>query len=101
MVDLEIEDNPWVLTNVYAPTKDNVDVQNSFWESLKKVLENYSEKPTIIGGGFNTYLNANKIDKNGGKPEQTSSHSSNLIHFMDEYSPVDVWRGQSKQTRLF
>ena len=87
---MEIEDNPLVLTNVYAPTKDNLDAQNSFLENLKYLLEEYSDKPFVIGGDFNTYLDPN-LDKKGGALEQISSYSSNLTNFIDEYSLVDIW----------
>ena len=100
LISCEIENNPLILVNVYAPTKDNVEAQNFFLEKLRELIEKYSDKPIVIGGDFNTYLNAN-IDKNGGKTQHISTYTSNLINFIEEYSLVDIWRLRNKDKLQF
>ena len=100
LVDTEVENNPLVFLNVYAPTKDNVDFQNNFLENLVTIVGNYSDKPMIIGGDFNTYLDS-KLDKKGGISEPNSSYTSNLINFIEEYALVDIWRKRNKNKPQF
>ena len=80
-----------IVVNIYAPTKDNTTLQNEFLENLKIILENFNDKPFIIGCDFNTYLDC-ELDKRGGISPQTSSYKDNLVQFMEEFSLVDIWR---------
>ena len=80
-----------IVVNIYTPTKDNTTLQNKFIENLKIILENFNDKPFIIGSDFNTYLDC-ELDKRGGISPQTSSYKDNLVQFMEEFSLVDIWR---------
>ena len=100
LLDCEIEGNPLLIVSIYAPTKDNVEHQISFLDNLKMLLEDYSDKPMVIGGDFNTYLNP-KIDKQGGKAEKSSSYHSNLTTLIEEYSLADIWRLRNKDKLQF
>ena len=63
ILDCEIEDQPLVIINVYAPTKDDVLAQNKFLEELVVLIEPYCDKPLLLGGGFNIHFSS--IDKKG------------------------------------
>ena len=49
VISAEVESNPLIIATVYAPTKGNIELQNSFLADLRTVIENYSDKPMIIG----------------------------------------------------
>ena len=89
-----------VIINIYAPTKDSITLQVSFLSNLKEIVEKHSDKPLIIGGDFNTYLNPD-LDKKGGTLEQTSTYQSSLLNFIDEFSLVDIWRIRNKSMSQF
>ena len=84
---------------IYAPTKDNLTLQMSFFSKLKEIVEKHSDKPLIIGGDFNTCLNPD-LDKKGGTLEQISSYQSSLLNFIYEFSLVDIWRIRNKSHNL-
>ena len=50
LLNCEIEENPIVMINLYAPTKDNTIGQNNFIDNLSSIIEEYSDIPMIIGG---------------------------------------------------
>ena len=45
-----VEENEFVLGNIYAPTKDKVAQQNTFITYLISIIETYSDKNMLIGG---------------------------------------------------
>ena len=100
LINCIIGKRPVVMVNVYAPTKDKVLLQNSFLESLRNLVEKYSDKPMIIGGDFNICLNSMK-DKKGGTLERDSTYKSNLLNFIEEYSLVDIWRLKNTDKQQF
>ena len=61
-----IEDNVYVLINIYAPNRDNLTCK--FFKNLHKTLQKENldcEENIICGGDFNIPLNP-KFDKRGG-----------------------------------
>ena len=90
-IDCVIESLSITFINIYAPTKDNLQLQLTFLVELNKILETNASKQIILGGDFNTQLNVN-IDKKGGKFESQSLYSQNLESSMEEYKLVDIWR---------
>ena len=57
ILDSNINDNPYLLINLYAPTKDHCDAQLNFLQHVTDTLEQLNNKNLIIGGDLNTYLN--------------------------------------------
>ena len=100
LVHTELCNRDVIVVNIYAPTKDNTTLQNNFLENLRIILENFTDKPLIIGGDFNTYLDS-ELDKRGGISPQTSSYKDNLIQFMEEFLLVDIWRLRNQDKRQF
>ena len=86
-----LNDTPYVLINVYCPTKDNENLQKCFLEFIDETLQKYSDNNIIMGGDFNTYLNVD-LDKKGGKIEKTSSYANNLKLILNSYNMIDIWR---------
>ena len=102
IINCEIEGNKIVLINLYCPTKDHLNAQKQFLETIKQHIENFSDKNIILAGDLNTYLNPT-IDKQGGKSETQSSYSEQINNLCEEYMLVDIWRirnpGQKTYTR--
>ena len=65
LIECNIEKNNFVIINIYSPTKDKQQGQLLFLSNLKNIVEQYSDKALIIGGDFNTCLDAT-LDKKGG-----------------------------------
>ena len=87
-----------VLLNIYSPTKDKVDDQISFIETLRNVFEDYNGK-LILGGDFNLYLNP-ALDKYPSEIKQSLA-SNNLQNMMNEFSYVDIWRVLNPEKRRY
>ena len=49
LVHTEMCNRDVIVINIYAPTKDNATLQYKFLENLKIILENFNDKPLIIG----------------------------------------------------
>ena len=56
LIECKIENNEYVIVNVYTPTKNMPQEQMNFLSNLRDVLYNYSDKALIIGGDFNACL---------------------------------------------
>ena len=89
LIHIEINNRDTIIVNIYAPTKDNITLQNNVLVNLNKILENYNDKPMIIGGNFNINL-SDDLDKRGGIGRQPSSYRDNLIQFIDVFSLVET-----------
>lgn len=66
VIYIDIDDTQFILVNVYAPTKDNVDGQYTFFNQLKTSLAEYNGENLVIGGDFNAILNSTLDKKVGG-----------------------------------
>ena len=91
ILDCNIDDNPFLLKNLYAPTKDHCDAQLNFLQHFTDTLEQLDNKNLIIGGDLNTYLNP-ELDKKGGNIENASKYASGLKRVIEEYNLSDIWR---------
>ena len=83
---LHIKDNEteYVLGNLYTPTKDKKIEQISFFHYVQSTLIQYIEKPIVIGGDLNTYLNP-ELDKCGGIREVQSESSKAIEDLCDKF----------------
>ena len=101
IVKVEIEDNLYVLINVYAPNKDKEDVE--FFNGLLAIIRRDdldAEENFIIGGGFNCPLNP-VLDKKGRSLTQGKSFVTSIDCFEEELDLVDIWRVQIPITKGF
>ena len=96
LIECNIENNFIIIINVYSPTKNKHQEQLSFLLKLKNLVDQYIDKPLMIGGDFNTYLDVS-LDKLGGTPEKQSIYSEKLKSFCEEYSLVDIFRIRNEQ----
>ena len=95
LVECSVEQNNFIIINVYSPTKDKHHEQLLFLSNLKNIVNQYSDKALIIGGDFNTYLDVT-LDKMGGTAEKRSTYSEKLKSFCEEFSLVDIFRVRNK-----
>ena len=100
LLDTTFEGQTLILCNVYAPTKDDLDLQYKFIEFVQERLLEYSDKNLLIGGDFNICLDP-AIDKKGGKHEKQSKCAKKLLDIMEEYNLIDIWRFLNYETRRF
>ena len=88
VINCKIENNIFILINVYCPTKDDHKSQCQFLNIVKDMIEEYGSENLIIEGDFNTYLDVGK-DKKGGTIEKSSKYSDNINSLCKEYSLID------------
>ena len=55
LLDCKVEETPLTIINLYCPTKDKLEEQITFLESIRSITEDYSENNLLIGGDLNTY----------------------------------------------
>ena len=91
ILDVTIDDNSFILVNIYAPTKDKLVEQKMFLSKIKTHLSNFIDCNIIIGGDFNTCLNP-KLDKKGGITENTSEYGKEILELNEELNLIDIWR---------
>ena len=100
LLDATVDDENFILVNVYAPTKDNQPEQISFLSDLREILSDYIDKNIVLGGDFNAFLNKD-LDKKGGTNEDVSNYSKQIIDFMNEFNLVDIFRILNPETNRY
>ena len=100
LIDVNIEDQNFILINVYAPTKDNLDAQLLFLDFLAEKLNTFVDRNIIIGGDFNICINP-AIDKKGGKIEQQTKSAKSIINLLENFNLADVWRILNEENKRF
>ena len=100
LVNIEINNENFILINVYAPTKDNSKEQKQFFEYVNDRLEDYTGCNIIIGGDFNVCLNPN-LDKQGGAKVKQSARAKQIYEIAETNDLIDVWRTFNEDKRQF
>ena len=100
LVNIEINNENFILINVYAPTKDNSKEQKQFFEYVNDKLEDYTICNIIIGGDFNVCLNPN-LDKHGGAKVKQSARAKQIYEIAETNDLIDVWRTFNEDKRRF
>ena len=91
LLDILIENQPFVLVNIYAPTKDDINGQLKFLEFVVEKLSEYVDQNIIIGGDYNICSDPS-IDKLGGKQEKQSASAKCIKDIQETFNLIDVWR---------
>ena len=85
---VKVNDNPFHLINVYAPT--NAVERIECFKLLKKLLNTLNDDPVILGGDFNC-TTAPEIDRhNASEPDIRTSRA--LTDITRRFKLVDAWR---------
>ena len=101
VIESKINDEEYILINVYAPNKDEQSVK--FFHSLFNIMrqnEYYNEDNIIIGGDFNCRLNP-EMDKNGGILIPRQNVIDSIEEIQCTFSLHDKWRIQHPNTRSY
>ena len=101
VLQVDIQENPYVLINYYAPNLKTQQV--SVLEELTKVLSNLELKENtnlILGGDFNLILNL-KLDADGGNPTLTSNSMKYLNILTMENDLVDICRIRNPESNRY
>ena len=100
LLDTTFEEQPLIIINVYAPTKDQQDLQLEFLSFVHDRLIEYSDKNILLGGDFNTCLDP-AVDKKGGCHETSSRSAEKLHSLIEDYNLIDVWRLLNHDSRRY
>ena len=100
LIECVIEGTELILANVYAPTKDHIQLQLSFISELEDFLQSYLGKNVLLGGDFNTCLNE-KIDKKGGITNIQTTYNKRIRGLMENMNLVDIWRTRNPNELKF
>jgi exonuclease III len=95
------ENEDILLGNVYAPTRNKVQEQIVFLESIKGMIAELDFIHLILGGDFNTVFDP-KLDKMGGDMVNcTNNYTSELKAFMETYNLADAIRLCHPDRRIY
>ena len=97
VVQGNVEDNMFILANIYAPNRDRC--SRLFFDNLQNHLVEFgisAEDNIIIGGDFNCPLNPH-LDKKGG----IMIPRANVVSAINELQTNDIWRIKNPDVRSF
>ena len=87
LVTLKVNETMITLANIYGPNNDD----GSFFIDLHNLLSEHGEEPYIIGGDFNTVMEA-KLDK---FPKLLQNHPKcfkAITDIINDFELIDIWR---------
>ena len=90
-LEVEIQDSPFVLLNIYAPNK--CAEQCVFFSKLSEELKDFvtdEDKSVVIGGDFNVILDPDLDGRGGNKKRKDSVRY--VEDMIIEHDLVDIWR---------
>ena len=95
-VDIKLDDNFLKVINIYGPNNDDP----SIFEKLQQYIIDNEDSDFIIGGDFNTVLNAD-IDKCNGRKDTHKKCRLKIKNIIDNYEFADIWRIQHPNTKKY
>jgi len=100
LIELEINEEKYVIINLYAPTKNQTIAQKEFYALLDDKLKEYTSHNIIIGGDFNVCMNP-EVDKYGGIKEPVSNSSKQIHNLRETHDLIDIWRSLNENARRY
>ena len=100
ILDALIQDSPFLLVNIYSPTKPCEQIQ--FFDKIACLIEekmSQSDYQIVLGGDFNVTFEPN-LDCSGGKPSVKNSVKS-LEDIISKYDLTDIWRVRNPTKKRF
>lgn len=95
------ENEDTLLCNIYAPTRNKVQLQLDFLNMIKSKLAEVNFINLILGGDFNTIFDP-LLDKSGGDLENcTNRYTKELQSFMETYDLIDALRFCYPDKRIY
>ena len=99
IVELELNGTTIIIVNIYAPTKDKSKEQVDLFEKLEENLDEYTDKPIIIGGDMNVCLDP-KLDSSNNQSNPSNS-SIRLKMLLENHDLIDIWRVKYPESKRF
>ena len=93
LLEVEIQDLPFVLLNIYAPNK--CAEQCVFFSKLSEELKDLvtdADKSVVVGGDFNVILDQYLDGRGGNKKRKDSVQYHDVEVMIIEHDLVDMWR---------
>ena len=100
LLEMTIQESPFLLLNLYAPTKLNEQIV--FFQEILSAVQSANfdtECRVVIGGDYNVHFDAD-LDNSGSQIE-TISTVKNIQDIMLEYNLIDIWRLRNPDKRQF
>ena len=101
ILDLEIDNCPFILINYYAPNDECQQLQDL--EEISNNLDRLDFKENtqfIWGGDFNVIFDE-KLDADGGNPKLKDKSITKIISMMSENDLCDIYRVRNPQSRRY
>ena len=101
ILKVEIRDNSYILTNIYAPNRDKALIV--FFRNILKIFRDgniASEENIIIGGDFNCPLNP-FLDEKGGVMTPKRAVIESIFCMQSELDLIDIWRTKNPETKSY
>ena len=96
IIDLEMNDNRVTFVSLYGPNKD----EPTFYENLKKRINNYKNHNIIIVGDWNVLLNP-ELDGHNYKHLNNPQARQQILYLISELNLYDAWREENQEERVF
>jgi exonuclease III len=102
IIKIKVNNELFVVCNLYAPTRDHKAEQNKFIKEVKNLLNNYEHHNIIIGGDFNIYFNP-KLDKLDTMPNKNDNpvYRNEILSMIESMDINDAWRTLFPNTRRY
>ena len=97
----KIDDSPICFINLYAPNEENSQV--AFFGNVVNLIHKHKIKnhyEIVIGGDFNTVLDAN-LDKKGGTEKIKEKSRAKVLRLMETLDLIDIWRIKNPGKKRF
>lgn len=91
IIQVDTDNEPLTLINVYSPTQSEPREQTDFIASLQEGMTNLEIQTTILGGDFNIQLDKQPQPSRQQRVASVSYYSQ-LLTLLDEYHLVDTWK---------
>ena len=100
LVNIEIDNNCYSLTNIYAPNNPNE--RNSFFKSISENISELATGAIILGGDFNEILDTKLDRRNRPNTVPKRTKASNALGNLNKtHNLIDIWRVKHRQKIQF
>jgi exonuclease III len=102
IIKLKFNNDIYILSNVYAPTRDHKAQQLKFITELQQMITPYQNENLLIGGDFNLYLNLklDKLDSMSNKGDNPV-YRAEIKSMLETLDLNDAWRTLNPLSRRY
>ena len=102
ILDVLINNQAFVLANVYAPSSNAPAEQVHFFRNINNIIQRVNKdcNNIIVGGDMNILINV-ELDRDGGNPRYNVNVMNQVYNFLESRDLIDIWRLRNPNTRHF